>query len=693
MRILNPYLPPVLGVLVFLSACAEEGEASESDGSSSSDSSEGSGETDEGNEGDEDDEDDGDEGGTGTDEDGSTEDGSTEDGGGTTEDDESGDTADDGSGSTGDDSGSTGDDSGSTDDDTGTTGDDTGTTGDDTGTTGDDTGTTGDDSGTTGDDSGTTGDDSGTTGDDSGSTGDDSDTTGDDSGTTGDDSGTTGDAQWDFDPIYGLPNLDRDQGGSANDWTQDSHGGDDDLFPLSIPSLPGGHQVTLTLSGDTDQVRIWNGDQAVLGATDSGTVTSYTFDGGSTLTIEFADYLSEGKLTLTQLDASDQSVASDQIRLLASPLIINHHLQSTEQVWVVDAGTNQSMLTAYQNALGGRFTSVSGASYESDVWIQDELEFALSTAPDGKRLDTIIDSIRDRGLDPFPETLVTDDRIVKTWGTSSPDNPTANTYDSFGNLEVSPPLSNIGGKNYPFGRIYYGKKGSEGPTTVLTDFLKSQKVQAPVELDTTWLCVGHVDEFMAFIPDPSATKGFKLLYADIDDGYAIAEAMAASTSLPRYAASHSYSTVGAITQDSALRSLNEDLRDDHLLPILAQVKTAFGLDDSDIIKVPSIFYTEEYCDGKAGALVPGMVNLVVANIAGETPRLFIADPYFRSDESDQSSDPFISALKSRLPAGYETHFVDDWHTYHVGMGEVHCGTNVRRSPSTNWWTAALHLLN
>jgi hypothetical protein len=31
-------------------------------------------------------------------------------------------------------------------------------------------------------------------------------------------------------------------------------------------------------------------------------------------------------------------------------------------------------------------------------------------------------------------------------------------------------------------------------------------------------------------------------------------------------------------------------------------------------------------------------------------------------------------------------FVDDWSGYHVQFGNVHCGTNVRRSvPSNNWW--------
>lgn len=37
---------------------------------------------------------------------------------------------------------------------------------------------------------------------------------------------------------------------------------------------------------------------------------------------------------------------------------------------------------------------------------------------------------------------------------------------------------------------------------VVRDFLQAQQVQAPVELYSDWLYVGHVDEFLSFIPIP-----------------------------------------------------------------------------------------------------------------------------------------------------------------------------------------------
>ncbi len=49
----------------------------------------------------------------------------------------------------------------------------------------------------------------------------------------------------------------------------------------------------------------------------------------------------------------------------------------------------------------------------------------------------------------------------------------------------------------------------------------------------------------------------------------------------------------------------------------------------------------------------------------------------------------IDAYLSVLPSGLEYHFVDDWDVYHMGLGEVHCGTNAVRSLDAGWWETAL----
>ena len=45
-----------------------------------------------------------------------------------------------------------------------------------------------------------------------------------------------------------------------------------------------------------------------------------------------------------------------------------------------------------------------------------------------------------------------------------------------------------------------GSKESQEMHRTLQDFLQAQQVQAPVRLYSDWLCVGHVDEFLSFVP-------------------------------------------------------------------------------------------------------------------------------------------------------------------------------------------------
>lgn len=54
------------------------------------------------------------------------------------------------------------------------------------------------------------------------------------------------------------------------------------------------------------------------------------------------------------------------------------------------------------------------------------------------------------------------------------------------------------------------RSGGRRMAKVVRDFLKAQQVQAPVELYSDWLTVGHVDEFMTFIPIPGTKVSWLL---------------------------------------------------------------------------------------------------------------------------------------------------------------------------------------
>jgi len=524
---------------------------------------------------------------------------------------------------------------------------------------------------------------------------------GDDSPGNGPDGGTTADActgsdctdpppdappapTWSFRNVFGVANLDDDDG-SVRDWEQAPFAADDDLSKLVLPAdalALAGADVQLTLTGDLAYIRIYRANQLVLGGTaGAGPLTIAPTGSDIELAIEFGNYAVTGQLVI----ASGANTHTSKLQ--AAPLLMNHHLQPAEHVWAVRVTGNTSFINSYQTVLGAKFTAVSGGSVGSDVWMQDEFEFGTTTGEGNQRLDVVIDSVRDRGLDGYAEAAwVGPDTIASAWGNPQQ----ATSYDSFGNLEASPPVV-VNGVAYPFGKIYYGKVGSSGLNSTLGTFLASQKVQAPFQLPTNWLCVGHVDEYSSFLPDPASPKGFKLVIADVPAALAVLATLPASSSLPYYGQDHGYATVGSILNDTALIALNNDLQADYLDPIVAKFKTELGLTDADIIRVPSLFEQVSNCGGRVAALIPGMANLIVANVDGQTTHVFTADPFFRST-TNQATDPMINAFKAASSPTLQWHFIDDWDTYHLGLGEVHCGTNVRRTPTASWWTTAQHLM-
>lgn len=510
--------------------------------------------------------------------------------------------------------------------------------------------------------------------------------------TTGETGETGAELEWSFEPVYGAPNLDDDDEDGKRDWLQGVFIGDDEVYAFTIPdalieALGEGEQIRLTLTGDLDTLRVWRGNEHVLGSGVGEPKTSYTFapaPGDLVLPVVFGDYLARGELVVDRLAAAGSVIESASVELVASPLIMNQHLLAAEHLWIVDTNDNDPFVDAFVDALGDDVSLVPGGSYQGDRWIQDELEFATSRSPAGGRLDTVIDSIRDRGLDDFPEDYFTmPNWAVETWG-----NPLdATTFDSFGNLDASPPIS-----GYPFGRVYYGREGQDGLDTLLADFLATQTIQAPFAVDTAWLCIGHVDEFSTFVPDPSAPRGFRMLLSSTTAAYALIDGLDPGWDIGRYAAAYDYATAGELAGDAALRALNEDLQANELDPLRARFVAELDLSDEEIIEIPTIFDEVQGCGPYVVALTPGTVNLVVANLEGQTTKLMVPDPFFRDDAMGPEVDPIAQDFVERMPAGLEVVFVDDWYSYHLLDGEVHCGTNLTRTPTEDWWTAGAELL-
>lgn len=537
----------------------------------------------------------------------------------------------------------------------------------------------------------------------------------------------TGEPTWaEYPGLSVTPNIDDDNEDGTVDWQERSIEGDDDVATFLIPAdtlkaVKSGNELELRIIGRTDSVRVWHLGVILLGE-DGGEawpvpVPARKADAEDlSFAVEAEGQLDWAQLTLVELDG-DEVVNEADLFVTASPLMLNHHLQQSEHTWVLDVSdggagfNNRHMIETFTEVLGDEFTAIPGGPYGFDVWVQDEIQIGFLNSGES-RTDLIIDSIRDRGLDNFPEvgivgselsnngqplTRINPGVVAETWGTGFP-----NSLDSFGNLEVSPPTT-VDGLEYPFGRAYYGGDSSLHPTEELTDFLASQKIQKPFMPDTTWLCVGHIDEVTSTVPAAGTERGWKFVMAHVPTAYEILDAMDEGIQLPRYApgqngpngGGHSIGSVGEWVNDNALRQHNLEIQEDILDPMEALFREELNLSDDDIVYMPSTFERVPGC-GDA-ALIPGMVNLIVTN-RGDRHDVFLADPYTRQDydlddpDASQGDDPFIAWIEDNFPEELDFHFVDNWSTYHMALGEVHCGTNMMRTPASNWWQTAGHLL-
>ncbi|PIO24667.1 hypothetical protein AB205_0028810 [Aquarana catesbeiana] len=251
------------------------------------------------------------------------------------------------------------------------------------------------------------------------------------------------------------------------------------------------------------------------------------------------------------------------------------------------------------------------------------------------------------------------------------------SLDSFGNLEVSPPVT-VRGKNYPLGRILIG---SSFPTTsgrrmtkVVRDFLHAQRVQPPIELFSDWLFVGHVDEFLTFVPAPNqkVSPPRRLCPAGVGGTFFI---MCDGTEYRSIRVFHIIDTKRCRALHISFHSLFVPRQ--HCIDWNRDIlKRELGLTEDDIIDIPALFKLQ---DGQATAFFPNMVNMIVLGKILGIPKPY--GPVIK--ETCCLEDYVVDQLK---PLDLTCTFIDDVVSYHKKLGEVHCGTNVRRKPfSFKWW--------
>ncbi|XP_024658268.2 protein-arginine deiminase type-2 isoform X3 [Maylandia zebra] len=402
------------------------------------------------------------------------------------------------------------------------------------------------------------------------------------------------------------------------------------------------------------------------------------FNGLVTINLSLLEPISDG--------LPETPIFTDKVVFKVAPWIMTPNTLRPVEVFVCSTSDNYQFLKGMRNLVaksGYKLNICHEYVNRGDRWMQDELEFGYTDSPH-HRFPVVLDSPRDGELANFPydELLGPDFGYVTRVALDEH----VSSLDSFGNLEVSPPVT-VNGKKYPLGRIIIGvafptaTKG-RNMTKVVQDFLWAQKVQEPIALFSDWLLVGHVDEFMTFVPAPDR-KGFRLLLSSPDAGYKLFRGLQSS--------GHGQATLFDGLTNAEQITLDEILKDEKLQAENNYVqscidwnrdvlKRELGLDDEDIIDLPILFkLVEDEKEYRAVAYYPDMVNMIVLG-----KNLGIPKPFGPKVNGRCALEAEMCSLMQGL--GLNCTFIDDYSSYHQLLGEVHCGSNVRREPfEFKWW--------
>lgn len=400
------------------------------------------------------------------------------------------------------------------------------------------------------------------------------------------------------------------------------------------------------------------------------------------------------RITLRVRDDHNRNVSVQHVLVRVAPWMMFHHLARAQTVYVVNDGSAEN--ATFRGNLGPMVTAAGCnlvAHNSNDVWMQDCMEIGMSYMPN-RGIHSVLRAPRNRPLRTYPATLLGREFGFEAQGNLTP----YTTFDSFGNLEVSPPLQQARGRDYPWGRIYYGPgRRGEWMDNALKRFLAAQTVQRPFEIDTAWLTVGHVDEIISFVPGGPA--GFKLLLASptmartiltgIPAANRAATHMMVGRTFPVYNTAGNYVgernaeiDVATYLADAAAQRFNATVQG-RLNNVKQTLRRQLGLDrrgfpDANVIIELPVLYMRTP-EGLADAMTAGVANMIVIN-----NHCIVPDPF---GPVSGGVDLFKQDIRNKLtPLGLTVHFLDDWNTYHVALGEVHCGTNTKRQITpTRWW--------
>lgn len=527
-----------------------------------------------------------------------------------------------------------------------------------------------------------------------------------------------------------LPNIgDKGQrcpGSSAKDWSDarleacnDAEGNvaraPEYFAPVRTSPLPGlstkasGRVAAVGSGADKIRVFIRRNDQwHYFGPTQR--LTAAELKDGATLGVDSRDVIRDASVwdgsVILELTVSDRGrTATDRVAMQVAPVVIHHHLESAVEVFAPQSGRTAAHqqfmidLSAALNDMG--FDRPLRQFNTKDNWAQDFVEFGYVSMPGPGGAISLRIAIRSPQPGRAAGRSLFDIRgpgmgVVQVGGDGY------HQVDSFGNLETVPPYE-LNGKSYPVGRLIYGDAGDGiAPHEDFVTFFGSQAVQEPITLDTSWLAIGHVDEFVQFVP------------ADNERGWTIAvKDVPAALELLRRAQKSGHGNISAFSRKGASpQTIDELLSDQELLRHneLARRKVEINLDilkaqtgvtEDEVIRVPGLFHLSGFSgefpppslpddlDWPNEKIVYGPGNLLAYYPAPVNGLLLDQRRYI----VPRQWGPVVDGVdivqeavdRAYAKAGIDSWAVDDWLSHHQFAGEIHCGTNVTRVMTGRWW--------
>ncbi|OAA62220.1 Protein-arginine deiminase [Cordyceps fumosorosea ARSEF 2679] len=432
----------------------------------------------------------------------------------------------------------------------------------------------------------------------------------------------------------------------------------------------------------------------------------------------------DGRVTLRFSVRDGADSAEDSVALRVAPILIHHHLQDATELIVatlMKKGPQEDFIAelgrrAKEAGIEAPVRLVRGET----VFTQDEFEAGYMSIPGPSGPVTLRVAIRPSKLE-MQDYIAFDQLRSDTVGAvqhlpSQKDEDTGK--DATGNLETIPPYEHQG-KAYPAGRTIMGSR--YGKKANMVEFLEAQGAQPNVEVDTSWLYVGHVDEFMQFLPAPSdrgwvmavhdPLQGLEILRKAQRDGHGADKALSRPPFPNDMLGTHAgppplpNTTVDGVlalplfarVQEYVARQIEKNVE---------VVRRETGLVDAEILRIPGLFYNETMTgkrdyqlygvdlpdekdeEASLGAYetayqVYSMYPSTVNGIALTSKHYLAPNPW---GPSVDGKDVLLEATAEAYAASNMTvTFVDDYYSHHLGVGEIHCGSNAFREYTPRWW--------